>query len=121
MANSRMGPANKALLVNADAVPNNTPIESDMMTFRTEQIGATFYTISTQGGSLQIQVYTGNPDNDPNSLLDADFKNMGAPRAIVANTLDVYTVQQGMMPLRVIYTPSGNPHTTKVFCWGFGG
>lgn len=118
---SKLKHANKALLVTTSAVANNNAITSDAMTFRTEQIGATFYTFSDQAGSLQIQVYVGNPDTTPEDMPDADFKNMGAPRTIVASTLDVFTVQQGMMPVRVVYTPLANPHTTKVFCWGFGG
>lgn len=121
MADTKIKHWNKACLVDVSAIANNNAVESAGMAFRTEQIGATFYTLSDQAGSMQIQVYMANPDISPETMLDADWKNMGAARVITANTLDVFTLQQGMMPVRVIFTPSANPHTTRVFCWGFGG
>lgn len=121
MADSKNVFANKGKLFDLSAQAAN-PAVSDAITFRTEQIGATIYTLSDKAGTLQPQIYFGPDTGDPTLMEDANWKPMGQARNITAGVMDVFTLNQGLMPLRLVFTPSsGGNYTIASFVWGFGG
>lgn len=122
MPDSKVKHANKGDLLNLSAQAAN-PAVSDAIAFSPEQIGAAIYTWSDKSGNLQIQVYMGNPTAAaPEVMLDADWKDFGSARAITANTLDAYVLNQGLPPTRVKFAPgTGGNYSIVCRVWGFGG
>jgi hypothetical protein len=119
---SKLTSADSALLVETKAVANTTVITSNAMQIQANAAGVTILTLSTQAGSLQPQIYmAGGSETDPNNMDENNWANLGTARAIVANTLDIVSFAHGLPPLRVVYTPSAQPHTTKVLAKSFGG
>jgi hypothetical protein len=119
---SRLTSSDSALLVEKTAQAGTAVITSDAMQTRSTQMGVTVYTYSNQAGSLQLQVYLGpSIEVDPNNMDEASWHNLAAARVITANTLDIVTFNQGLPPIRAVYTPTAGPHTTRVLVKAFGG
>jgi hypothetical protein len=118
MADVRSKFSNKAFMINVTA-STDVLVESDAISFRTEEFGISIHTLSTVDGDLQLQVYMGAGTTE--LMADADFVDWKAPRPITGGVMDDWNIHEGGRPMRVRFTADTVPHTTKVSVWGYGG
>lgn len=126
MADSKLLGLNNVRLMDVVAQPDAI-IQTDAMGFSTPAAeGVTIYVFSDVAGAFDVELYMGEPiveiGEKPSDLpmVDSDWVPFQAAVAVVGGTLLVHKiVNQGMLPLRILYNPAAI-HTTRIIALSYG-